>query len=281
MILVIWGLAGFGVAFILAMLCWRWWDTRAATRVWRELAEYQAADAGVFALSMIDGLPEPAQRYFRFTIAPGTPLHKVVELEMTGELGFGDKSNPKYSPMRARQILAPPYGLVWRLNCAAVSGSDAAAPGRSWTRFWLFNIIPIVRVGGKADHLRSAFGRVIAESAFWAPASLLPSENVLWEKIDHSIARATVTHGEFVQSVDITVRENGEPVKVVIQRWSDANQRKKYCLQPFGGYLSEYCNFSGYRLPKKVEGGNHIGTESYFPFYKARITDLQLLGGPI
>ncbi len=276
MITVIGGVAGFVVAIITAMLGWRWRDTRAAARVWRELAAYQAADAGVFALSMLDGLPEPAQRYFSFTITPGAPLYTAVELEMAGELGFGDKTNPKYAPMRARQILAPPYGLVWKLRCGAVSGSDAATPSRSWTRFWLFNVIPIVRVSENADHLRSAFGRVVAESAFWAPASLLPSEHVRWEQVGQSIVRATVTQGDRVQSVDITVRENGEPVKVEIERWSNANQRKEYCLQPFGGYLSEYREFSGYRLPTKVEGGNHIGTEDYFPFYNAQVVQLRL-----
>ena len=280
MIAIIGGVAGFIGAIISAMLVWRWLDARAVGHVWRELGAYPAVNTGTFALSMLDGLPEAAQQYFRYTIKPGTPLYTAVELEMTGELGFGDKADPKYAPMRAKQILASPFGLVWKLNCGAVSGSDAATPSRSWTRFWLFNVIPIVRIGGNADHLQSAFGRVIAESAFWAPASLLPNEYVQWEQLAPSTARATVTQGDFVQSIEITMREDGQPISVKINRWSNANVDKEYRSQPFGGYLSEYREFNGYRLPTNVVGGNHIGTDDYFPFYKARIIDLCWLTGP-
>jgi hypothetical protein len=43
---------------------------------------------------MIADLPEPAQRYFRFTIAQGTPLLPVVELSMTGIRGERARDGP-------------------------------------------------------------------------------------------------------------------------------------------------------------------------------------------
>ena len=98
--------------------------------------------------------------------------------------------------MTARQILAPPYGLLWQVKAATLSGSDAALPGKSWTRFWLFGVLPIVRAGD-ADHQRSAFGRVVAEAAFWVPASLLPGSNVRWEAAGAEEAeRSIVVAGE-------------------------------------------------------------------------------------
>jgi hypothetical protein len=36
--------------------------------------------------------------------------------------------------------------------------------------------------------------------------------------------------------------------------------------QPFGGYLSDFREVNGYRLPMRVEGGNLIGTGDYLPF---------------
>ena len=50
-----------------------------------------------------------------------------------------------------------------------------------------------------------------------------------------------------------------------------------YRLQPFGGFLSEFRDFDGYRLPTRVEGGNFIGTEAYFPFYKAQVDHLRFV----
>ncbi|HID67462.1 MAG TPA: hypothetical protein EYP31_04235 [Roseibacterium sp.] len=258
----------------LSLAIWRQIDRSADQSAWLALIELQNKKPTEFDISMIAGLPEAAQRYFRFTIEPGAPLCTAVEIEMTGKLGLGTKEEPNYRPMRARQILSPPYGLVWRLDAGAISGSDGALPDRSWTRFWLFHVIPVVRVSNQ-DHRRSAFGRVVAEATFWAPASLLPSAFVRWEDAGDDIARAIVTYGGFTQSVDIRLSETGAPTHVTIQRWSNKNPTKTFREQPFGGELSKFRNFDGYRLPTHVEGGNHIGTPEYFPFFKADVTRLR------
>jgi hypothetical protein len=183
--------------------------------------------------------------------------------------------------MRAEQILAPPHGLVWKLDAGRgfkrIAGSDGFDGETSWVRFWLLSAFPVVRAGGTADHARAAFGRVVAEAVFWAPAALLPDNDVTWEAIAADTARATVTRNGMTQTVDVTVASDGQPTTVVIPRWSDANPERTYQLQPFGGYLSEFRDFEGYRLPTRVEGGNFIGTEEYFPFYKARVEGLHFV----
>ncbi len=104
-------------------------------RVWQELVTRSGSSQALFDLSMIEGLPEPAQRFFRYTIKEGTPLIPVIEIEMHGELGLGTVADPKCKPMQAHQVLAPPYGLIWDLKSGAISGSDGATPKTSWTRF--------------------------------------------------------------------------------------------------------------------------------------------------
>ena len=270
-----------GIFFSLQV--WRWTDLRRAAQVWQDLSRKSAGSHAVFDAAMVAKLPEAARRYFLFTIAPGTALASIAEIEMTGSIGLGTLEEPNTLPMRARQILAAPHGLVWQLEAGRgvmrISGSDGISDGRSWTRFWLLGTIPVVRVGGSSDHLRSAFGRVVAESVFFAPAALLPGDGVTWEGISKDVARATVSHDGLTQAVDITVEDNGRPTMVVISRWSNANPEKVFQLQPFGGYLSDFSEFAGYTLPTRVEGGNFIGTERYFPFYQARIARVTFLGG--
>ena len=267
------------LAIVLGLVIWRALDQRADRMAWQHLLGQPAIHSGSYDPSLTADLPAPAQRYFSFTIAPGTPLHTVVEIDMRGEIGLGTKEAPAYRGMQAEQILAPPHGLLWKLRTGAISGSDGALPDRSWTRFWLFKLIPVVRASGP-DHQRSAFGRVVAEGAFWAPASLLPGEYVRWETIDDNSARAVVSFGRFKQAVDITVDESGAPVKVVIQRWSNANAEQTYREQPFGGYLSEFRDFDGYRLATRVEGGNLIGSPGYFAFYKAEVSAVRITATP-
>jgi len=262
---------------------WRWKDGCSDKKTWQGLARQSQYPVKTFHLSMLEDLPEAAQRYFRFTIEPATPLYTVSIVNMTGRIGLGDKHNPKYQAIQARQILSPPYGFVWRFQtrgAMSVSGSDGLQDENSWVRLWLFATIPVVRQGGNADHRRAAFGRLVAESVFWAPAALLPQNGVSWTAIDASTARATVTNRGLSQEVEVTVAEDGRPVRVVIPRWSNANAEKTYQTQPFGGYLSDFKFFSGYHLPTKVEAGNFIGSNDYFPFFRIKISALRFVGCP-
>lgn len=268
-------------AAVLAMQAWRLVDDREAVRAWRSLRKHATRPRPVFDPLTVENLPEAARRYFRFTIKSGTPLSNVAELRMAGELGLGSKAKPGYLPMRASQILAPPFGFVWKVQAGRgllrVSGSDGLCEGRSWTRFWLLNLIPVARVGGSHDHLLASFGRIVAEAAFWAPASLLPGEHVVWQSVSHNRAKAIVTNGALVQDVEIEVAPDGRPLSVVIQRWSNSNAQKVWKSQPFGGTLADFKEFYGYRIPTRVDGGNHFGTDNYFPFFRAQVEDIAFL----
>jgi len=198
---------------------------------------------------------------------------------MEGDFSLGSKTEPNYMPMHAEQILAAPHGFVWKLNAGhglmRVSGSDVAENGYSWSRFWLLDIAPVARAGGDADHARSAFGRYVVEAVFWTPAALLSGDNIRWDSIDESTVRVTLTHGELEQAVDLTIAADGKLTKVVFQRWSDENKDKLFRRQPFGGYLSEYKNFGGFRLPTRIEAGNFFETDNYFAFFKVTVINIR------
>ena len=270
-------LAGLAVvaAIWLSLRVWRWTDQRAERNVWDRLVAQQPSAPPVFDPARVAQLPEPAQRYFRFAIQPGTPLHTVAEIAMEGELSLGDATASKTMRMRANQILAAPHGFVWKLEAGSgmmrIAGSDGLDEQTSWTRFWLLGSFPVARAGVDSDHARSAFGRCVAEAAFWAPAALLPSDSVRWDAIDASTAQVTVTHQNLEQAVDLTVDAEGRLTQVSFQRWSDANPQKAYRWQPFGGTASDFQEFGGFRLPTRIEAGNHFGTEEYFPFFKVKV----------
>lgn len=256
-------------------------DALRTRHAWRSLSGHALPARPLFEARMLSGLPDPVRAFFSYTIEEGAVLGSVAEVAMSGELGLGDARDPKYMPMHARQIIAPPYGLVWIVDVGSglmrLSGSDGFCGGRSWVRFWFWNAVPVVRAGGSSDHLRAALGRVVAEAVFFAPASLLPENGVVWEAVGSHTARASVMHLGMVQTVDVTVDDEGRPHTVVIPRWSDANMERRFRLQPFGGTLSEFRRFGGYMLPTRIDGGNFIGTPEYFPFYKARIERVRFL----
>jgi hypothetical protein len=266
---------------MLALQVLRLHDVHRAKNAWRSLARTVPPDAPRFDPAMVAGVPEPARRFFLFAIAPGATLHAAVELETAGELSLGNKQAPNYMPMRARQILAGPRGFVWMLKAGSglmrMAGSDGYFDGEAWTRFWLLNVFPVARASGATDFARSAAGRAVAESVFWAPAALLPQAGVVWEAVNKDTARAHVPHGSNVHTVDVTVSADGRPASVLLQRWSRENPERAWRLQPFGGTIEEIIEVDGYRLAARVEGGNWFGTERYFPFYRSRVTRLRFL----
>ena len=73
----------------------------------------------------------------------------------------------------------------------------------------------------------------------------------------------------------MTVDAQGRASQVAFARWSNANPDRRWQVQPFGGYLSEYRDFDGFCLPTHVEAGNFFGTPDYFPFFVADVASIR------
>lgn len=253
-------------------------DRRADDAEWKRLAALRPKDPRRFAADMVASLPEPARRYFTYAIRPGAPLLPVAEIGMVGQFSLGTKEDPRYLPMEARQVLAAPEGFVWAMRTTGgmpVAGSDSG----HWTRFRIFGLIPVARAGNDPDHARSAIGRYVSEAVIWSPAAVLPGPGVTWTEVDDNTARVTVRRAELSQAVDVTVDAEGRPKIISLERWTNANPEKTYRLQPFGAVVSDFREVGGYRLPFHAEAGNMFGTDDYFPFFIADVTEIRLLAG--
>lgn len=268
-----------GGAVVLGALGLRGWraaDLCFDATAWRQLLQSRDRKPRRFHPDMVADLPEPARRYFLFSIRPGTELRTAVELEIRGEIGLGTSAKPRYLPMKATQILAAPEGFVWQVQVGSgliqISGSDGYHGGEGWTRFWLFGGIPIVRAGGSRDFARSAAARGISEALFWSPAALLPRDGIAWSGIGESRARVSVSHSGETYNVDLTVDREGRPISIALLRWSRENPERIWRYQPFGGDVQDVSQFGGFTIASRVEGGNHFGTPDYFPFYRAGIS---------
>lgn len=251
-------------------------DRAQAARVWAALEAARMTDPPRYDPAMAAELPEIAQRYFAHAIEPGTPLHRIVRLEMEGS--FILNANPM--PMAARQILAPPaLGFVWQADIGAglmrFGGSDGyhrtAGGEESWTKFWLHGLVPLARIGGTQDHARAAATRVMME-AIWAPATLLPQFGAEWTQTGPDSAEIRFADTPGLAPMRITFDSDGVPVEVEALRWTDANPEGVFRLQPFGGRVLETGRHGGFLIPTRVEMGNMFGTPDYAPFFLATIT---------
>lgn len=267
------GLAALLAAGLLAAALLHWGDSRADDRAEAALRAGPADDMA-FDPAMVAQLPGTARRYFAFSIAPGTPLRRRVELEMGGTFVLGPRQRQQAFAMRARQLLAPPAAFVWRplLRRGAlwISGSDGLGPDGAWTRFWLLSVLPVVRSAGSRDLGRAAMARSLLE-AVWAPASLLPRNGARWREIDDTHAEVSFLVDGESYAMELAFAPDGRPLRVLTRRWTDANPQHAFRWQPFGAELRAFGTFAGFTIPIAVEVANQFGTPEAFPFFLGRI----------
>ncbi len=98
------------------LFAWRQLDHRADRAEMDRLIALQPQTPARYEPQLVANLPEPARRYFNFTIAEGTPLYPVSQIEMEGQFSLGTQDAPNYMDMTATQVLAAPEGFVWKMS---------------------------------------------------------------------------------------------------------------------------------------------------------------------
>lgn len=217
------------------------------------------------------GLPEPVQRYFAASLAPGTPVATSAALRMQGRIRVG-----RWLPFRAEEVLAPHHGFVWRARAAGcISGHDAYLDGHGAMRWKLFGLATVMRAEG-SDVARSAAGRCGGEGV-WLPTTLLPRFGVGWtaESDDHIVARFDLDTTPI--EIHLHLDERGLPTSVVLDRWGDPDQTGTFGWHPFGGSITDHRAFRGITVPGAGSWGWHHGTERWpaGEFFRCRITALE------
>jgi uncharacterized protein DUF6544 len=262
----------FGVLIVVALTAFviiRRRDDKRVEGIWQSLEAPSTHQ--VFTEDMVSDLPAPARRYLLHAIRPGTPLASSIRLEMGGTMRL--KPGQEWMPMKARQVLAPPNGFVWRAEVGdglmRFSGADHYANGSGRMRFWLWGIIPLVQQEGQ-NVSRAALGRMVCET-IWLPSSLLPQRGVQWEASDDESARATMKIGDETVALNLFIEPDGRLREIRILRWGDQTEDGSFGYVPFGGQIQEERDFGGYTIPSKVAVGWRLGTDRYFEFFRARI----------
>jgi hypothetical protein len=238
-----------------------------------DLAQPAAGD--VFGEDELNGLPAPVQRYFRASIALGTPLALAARIAMQGSI----KIAGRWMPFRATEVLAPHRGFVWSASVAGglFAGSDQYASGLGAMRWKILGLIPVVQAEGP-DVSHSAAARAGAESV-WVPTALLPRFGVNWTADDdtHLTARYTVDNTPLVVRYELD--EEARIVTAQIDRWGDPNNTGAWGMHPFGFEATARATFDGVSVPSQGRVGWFPRTEQWADgeFFRFALTELRLV----
>jgi hypothetical protein len=248
---------------------------REIERLWETLRA--PPGTALFDPESVADLPEPAQRFLRHAIAPGTRLARSVVVEMQGRIGL--KPGADKLPFQASEILAMPNGLIWRATAGEgitqITGSDRYVAGEGAMLWFMGYIIPLVRASG-ADVSRSAAGRVALEASLMLPSALLPDAGARWEAIDAHSARVHLQVGSEQLALVISVAPDGRLERIEMPRWDTQGLDGKpgYVLW-VGDQLSEERTFGGYTIPVRMRATKRAGTPQADAFFEAEIKSAQ------
>jgi len=148
----------------------------------------------------LEGLPAPAQRYFRTEWKPFTSTQRVV----------------------ARRP-----GFVWDGRVAVLPGlsacvHDAYVAGEGILHPAVAGVFSLMDLRGSGDVAQGELMRFLAEAP-WYPTALLPSQGVRWEAVDERSARATLADGPL--SLTLLFRFNDAGLVESVRADARANRR--------------------------------------------------------
>ncbi len=221
-----------------------------------------------FDPSMVADLPAAARRWLTHAVAPGTPLWRTVELSMRGEIRIGT-----WRPFTARQVLAPPRGLVWaataRLYGLPVTGFDRFSSGSGEMRWRLGGLVPLLSASGP-DVTRSAAGRLAGE------ATLLPTafRSATWtpgSAEDRVVATWHVSGQD--ERVELQVGPDGRLLGAEMDRWGNPGGAP-FGRHRFGVAFEAERTSAGVTIGSVLRAGWWWGTDRQAEgeFFRARIT---------
>ncbi len=161
----------------------------------------------------LEGLPAPAQRYFRTVLREGQPMVAEVRIRHSGTFNMGEEAD-RWSPFTSDQLVVtrrPGFdwdGRITMLPGLHVRVHDAYMAGEGLLHASLLGLVSLVHRRGTDDLAEGELLRFFAESV-WYPTALLPSQGVRWQAVDERSAHGTLTDDRTSVTLLFTFTQEG------------------------------------------------------------------------
>lgn len=237
----------------------------------REVDELLAGARAPVPAAGVEALPDPVQRWLRWSGAADAAMPGTVRLLQEGEFRTGEKRG--WAPFRADQYFSlDPPGFVWRVRMrfapfVSVTGRDRWVDGDASMRMRLLGLVPVVDSSGP-DLAQGAMLRWLGEIIWFPQAALL--QRIAWEAVDDHSARATLTAGGQSAAETFVFDGKGRPVELRADRFNDARKE----TLPWVNRNEEFGELGGLRVPVAGEA-LWAYEDGEFPYIRWRITRLE------
>jgi len=192
----------------------------------------------------IEELPEPIQRYLRYSLPEGKPYISYVRLKHRGT--FRIRPDQKWMSIKGEEYFTTQkIGFVWFGKLPLFFAIDQYIDAEGSLIAKLFSLIKVADAKGEKIN-QGELLRWLGE-AVWYPTALIPSEYLRWEPIDKDSAKAILSdHSSTVEGI-FHFNKEGQITKFTAQRY------KEDSLENWTGYYRNYKEINGIKIPFDVE----------------------------
>lgn len=225
--------------------------------------------SNIITEASITGLPEPVQRYLRYTNIIGKETIKTVKLKQKGSMR--PQINLPWMPLIAEQYytINPPaflwFGTIKPFPFLSIVGKDQFVDGQGSMIVKLFSLIPLVD-GRGANFDQGELLRYLVEM-LWFPTALL-SDYLQWEKLDSQSAKVTMNYSNITVSAILSFNEQNQITHLTAERYYEKG------LEKWSGFCEEYREMNGIYIPTKCEVTWNLASGD-FSYFRGEIIEIE------
>lgn len=259
-----------GVVVLVAVASRRFHES-ARAEVRAMYAATSASRAEVVRAEELATLPPPVRRWLERAGVVGRPRAVTIRLLQRGAMHTANDA--PWMPVGAEQYFTTEDpGFVWwmeskLMHVLPMSGRDKYVHGEGEMLVKIGGVIAVANERGpKID--QGAMLRYLGEIIWFPSAALRPY--IVWEPIDDTHAKATITSHGVTASAVYTFDEHGRAVSMIADRYYGASGG----LERWSGESTEWREVRGVEIPVRGSVVWHL-REGDFTFFRWEIVDVE------
>lgn len=199
-----------------------------------------------FSYRQLEGLPEPAQRYFKHVLKEGRPYISFIRLKHDGK--FKTNLKKDWIDIEGEQYFTTERpGFIWKGTTSMFVARDMYLANEGRLIATILSTINVVDIHGKQQYNESELLRWLSES-IWFPTNLLPSKSLQWTPIDGLSAKLSFNYNGLSLVYIINFNDKGEIIQMETKRYMDEKNLETWIIKP-----GKYEEKNGIIIPTEAE----------------------------
>ncbi len=171
-----------------------------------------------FSYKELADLPEPVQRYFRYTLKEGQPYISFARIKHDGKFKTG--LNKNWINIKGEQYATTEKpGFIWKGTTSIFTARDMYISNKGRLVVLLFSLLKVADAKGE-QYNQGELLRWLGESILY-PTNLLPGKRLQWIPVDSHSARLTFNYNKLSLFFIISFNEIGEITQMETKRYMD------------------------------------------------------------